>query len=127
MLGRMASGALSQQRPARLDRHLERAVRGLLAHDDRVRGLDVHVDFAGGVAHLTGKVGSVDRLNRLRGLIGELAGVFALWSRPWGFGNSLEWPRWFATARAGSRSTWRRAFPAPVEHGDPGCGSSCPD
>ncbi len=91
MLGRMASGALSQQRPARLDRHLERAVRGLLAHDDRVRGLDVHVDFAGGVAHLTGKVGSVDRLTRLRGLIGELAGVFALLSRPWGFGNSLEW------------------------------------
>ncbi len=71
----------SDQRLTRRDRHLERAVRGLLAHDDRVRGLDVSVDFAGGVAHLTGKVDSAARLARLRALIGELAGVFAVWSR----------------------------------------------
>src|SRR2546423_6787988 len=71
----------SRERLARLDRHLERAVRGLLAHDERVRGLDVRVDFAGGVAHLTGKVGAADRLTPLCALIGELAGVFAVWSR----------------------------------------------
>src|SRR2546421_8756676 len=70
-----------RERLARLDRHLERAVRGLLAHDERVRGLDVRVDFAGGVAHLTGKVGAADRLTPLGALIGELAGVFAVWSR----------------------------------------------
>jgi hypothetical protein len=58
---RVSSAALSGQRLARLDRHLERTVRALLVHDDRVRGLDVRVDFAGGVAHVTGKVGSTAR------------------------------------------------------------------
>jgi SAM-dependent methyltransferase len=77
----MRSAPLSQQRLSRVDRHLERAVRDLLAHDDRVRGLDVRADFAGGVAHLAGKVGSPARLATLRALIGELAGVFAVWSR----------------------------------------------
>jgi SAM-dependent methyltransferase len=72
---------LSGPRLARIDRHLERVVRGLLTNDDRVRGLDVRVDVIGGVAHLTGKVGSAARLAVLRALIGELAGVFAVWSR----------------------------------------------
>ncbi len=64
-----------------LDRHLEHVVREMLAHDDRVRGLDVRADFDGGVAHLTGKVGSPARLDTVRALIGELAGVYAVWSR----------------------------------------------
>src|SRR5207249_4000008 len=71
----------SGQRLARLDRYLESAVRDRLAHDDRVRGLDVRAEFAGGVAHLTGKVGSPAQLATVRALIGELAGVFAVWSR----------------------------------------------
>src|SRR6266571_4137641 len=91
MLGRVGSTALSGQRLARLDRHLERTVRALLAHDDRVRGLDVRVDFAGGVARLSGKVGSAARLAQLRGLIGDLAGVFAVWSRVRVAGVACRW------------------------------------
>jgi len=53
----------------------------MLRHDDRVRGLDVRARFSGGVAHLTGQVGSAGSLSVLRRLIGQLAGVYAVWSR----------------------------------------------
>jgi SAM-dependent methyltransferase len=41
----------------------------------------VRVNFAGGVAHLTGTVPAMAQLMRVRALIGQLAGVFAVWSR----------------------------------------------
>lgn len=63
------------------DRYLDRVARGLLDHDDRLRGIGVEVRFDGGVAHLTG--GATDRgeLDRVREAIGQLAGVHAVWDR----------------------------------------------
>jgi SAM-dependent methyltransferase len=81
MLARGCTAPLSGRRLAHLDRHLDAAARGLLAHDDRVRGLDVRVAFSGGVAHLTGSVAAPAELARVRALIGQLAGVYAVWSR----------------------------------------------
>ena len=81
MLGRAAYTPLSAPRLAALDRYLSVAAGELLAHDDRVRGLDVHADFDGGVAHLSGAVESARDLGRVRQLIGRLDGVFAMWSR----------------------------------------------
>ncbi len=83
MLGQARAAPLSGQRLARLDRHLDTAARGLLEHDGRVRGLDVQVAFSGGVGHLTGAVDTPAELARVRDLVGQLAGVYAVWSRVW--------------------------------------------
>jgi SAM-dependent methyltransferase len=72
---------LSDTRLERQDEHLCAAALGLLRHDDRVRGLDVGVDFRRGVAHLTGAVASPEQLAVLRQLVGQLAGVLAVWDR----------------------------------------------
>jgi SAM-dependent methyltransferase len=81
MLGQATSGPLSGRRLARLDRYLDAAAHGLLKHDERARGLDVQVAFSGGVAHLTGSVAEPAELAQVRELIGQLAGVYAVWSR----------------------------------------------
>jgi SAM-dependent methyltransferase len=77
----MRAGPLSGRRLGELDRHLTAAAGALLAHDDRVRRLSVRVEFSGGVAHLTGSVAVAGELAAVRGLVGQLAGVFAVWSR----------------------------------------------
>jgi SAM-dependent methyltransferase len=61
------------------DRWLEDVVEGLLAHDDRLRGLDVHVRFDGGVAHVEGCVASQAERERLREAVCSLRGVYAMW------------------------------------------------
>lgn len=61
------------------DRWLEEIVRGLLAHDDRLRGLDVQVRFDGGVAHVDGRVRTPEDRERLRETICSLRGVYAMW------------------------------------------------
>jgi len=72
---------LSDTRMERQDEHLRAATLGLLCHDERLRGLDVDVCFRHGVAHLTGSVASHERLAVLRELVGQLAGVLAVWDR----------------------------------------------
>ena len=61
------------------DRWLEDTVRGLLEHDDRLRGLDVHVRFDGGVAHVDGEVPSEHHRELLREAVCSLRGVYAMW------------------------------------------------
>jgi SAM-dependent methyltransferase len=61
------------------DRWLEGTVRGLLDHDDRLRGLDVRARFAGGVAHVDGRVATPEERERLREAICSLRGVYAMW------------------------------------------------
>nr|WP_269454300.1 methyltransferase domain-containing protein [Nocardia farcinica] len=63
------------------DRHLEAVVRDMVGYDGRLRGLDLRVEFRGGVAHLTGEVADAAELRTARGLIGGLAGVLAVWDR----------------------------------------------
>lgn len=72
---------LSARRLDRLDRYLDRAVADLFRYDARLRGLDLHVEFRGAVAHLTGAVAAPDELDRARDLIGRVAGVLAVWDR----------------------------------------------
>lgn len=69
------------RRLAAIDRHLDAAVRELLAHDHRSAGLRIEVRFDQGVAHLTGEVDSHDELMLLRGLIGQVAGVHGVWDQ----------------------------------------------
>lgn len=61
------------------DRWLERTVRGLLAHDDRLRRLDVAVRFDGGVAHVEGHVETEGDRHALRAAVCALRGVHAMW------------------------------------------------
>jgi SAM-dependent methyltransferase len=61
------------------DRWLEDVVAGLLAHDDRLRGLDVQVRLDGGVAHVDGRVAAQDERERLREAVCALRGVYAFW------------------------------------------------
>jgi SAM-dependent methyltransferase len=63
------------------DRWLEDVVGELLAHDDRLRGLDVRVRFDGGVAHADGRVPTQDDRERLREAVCALRGVYAFWDR----------------------------------------------
>lgn len=51
----------------------------MLEHDRRLAGMDVEVRFDGGVAHVRGDVGRAGELELLRGLIGRLDGVYAVW------------------------------------------------
>ncbi len=69
------------ERMRRRDEMLERWAAELLAHDERVAGLDVEVRFDGAVAHLTGSVDRTERLCELRSLIGRLDGVLGVWDR----------------------------------------------
>lgn len=75
------STPLSDRRLALRDDYLRRAARDLLGHDPRLTALDVAVDFAGGVAHLTGAVDRPADLDRVRDLVGRLDGVVAVWDR----------------------------------------------
>ncbi|MCP2163753.1 methyltransferase domain-containing protein [Goodfellowiella coeruleoviolacea] len=77
----IAQGPPAPERLRLRDRFLERAVRDLLKHDARVRGLDVEARFAGGVAHLTGEVDQPEQLDAVRELVGQLHGVFGVWDR----------------------------------------------
>jgi SAM-dependent methyltransferase len=61
------------------DRWLEDVVQGLLAHDDRLRALDVQVRFDGGVAHVDGRVAGHEQRELLRETICSLRGVYAMW------------------------------------------------
>jgi SAM-dependent methyltransferase len=69
----------SDQRVAAVDRHLTAACRELFAHDDRLRGMRIDVRFDGGVAHVSGELGSHSELALCKELIGRLAGVLAVW------------------------------------------------
>ncbi|SHE93155.1 methyltransferase domain-containing protein [Streptoalloteichus hindustanus] len=73
--------APSEDRVRRWDEHLAAATAELLKYDDRVRGMEVEVRFAGGVAHLTGALDRAEHLAVLRDLIGRLDGVTAVWDR----------------------------------------------
>ncbi|HXV92214.1 MAG TPA: methyltransferase domain-containing protein [Pseudonocardia sp.] len=72
---------MNETRARLLDRHLDTAVAELLAHDERVRGLDVTARADGGVVHLTGSVVRAEQLALVRSLVGRLAGVHAVWDR----------------------------------------------
>lgn len=72
---------LSESRLRLHDVHLNAAARELLYYDARLAGSTIDVEFAGGVAHLTGSVPDESRLMLARDLIGRLAGVFAVWDR----------------------------------------------
>jgi SAM-dependent methyltransferase len=61
------------------DRWLEDVARGLLDHDDRLRGLDVAVRFDGGVAHVDGRVPTPQARSELRETLCSLRGVYAMW------------------------------------------------
>lgn len=63
------------------DDHLAGVVSELIAHDERVRGLDVTAHVDGGVVHLRGRVDRADELDTVRRLVGLLAGVHAVWDR----------------------------------------------
>jgi SAM-dependent methyltransferase len=61
------------------DRWLEEVVAEMLAHDDRLHGLDARVRFDGGVAHADGWVPTQDDRERLREAVCALRGVYAFW------------------------------------------------
>lgn len=71
----------SEKRLRAVDEFLTAAYADLVRHDERLRDLAVQVRFDRGVAHLTGEVAEAAQLRLVRGLIGQLAGVFAVWSR----------------------------------------------
>ncbi|GGS31175.1 MULTISPECIES: methyltransferase domain-containing protein [Actinokineospora] len=77
----MLLAPLTESRSRHLDAYLDGAARELFAHDERLRGLDLRVEFRGGVAHLAGAVDDPGRLRTARDLIGRLDGVFAVWDR----------------------------------------------
>ncbi|WP_182907299.1 class I SAM-dependent methyltransferase [Microbispora sp. H13382] len=72
---------MDRRRRDLVDRDLEEAAADLLAHDSRLRGLDMRVRFDGGVAHVEGDVRAADDLAVLRERLGRLAGVLAVWDR----------------------------------------------
>ena len=63
------------------DEYLTDVVAELLAHDERVRGLEVSAQVDGGVVHLRGRVDRPEQLDIVRLLVGRLAGVLAVWDR----------------------------------------------
>jgi SAM-dependent methyltransferase len=70
---------VNPQHLALRDRWLQDVVQGLLEHDDRLRGLDVRVRFAGGVAHVDGRVAGEHERRLLREAVCSLRGVYAMW------------------------------------------------
>ncbi|MBD3141168.1 methyltransferase domain-containing protein [Microbispora bryophytorum] len=72
---------MDMRRRGLVDRDLDEAAADLLAHDSRLRGLDVRVRFDGGVAHVEGDVPATADLAVLRERLGRLAGVLAVWDR----------------------------------------------
>jgi SAM-dependent methyltransferase len=70
-----------EARQHRYDDYLAGVVEELLAHDGRVRGVDVTAEVDGGVVHLRGRVERADQLTTVRCLVGRLAGVHAVWDR----------------------------------------------
>ncbi|WP_182876818.1 MULTISPECIES: methyltransferase domain-containing protein [unclassified Microbispora] len=72
---------MDRRRRDLVDRDLEEAAADLLAHDPRLRGLDVRVCFDGAVAHVEGDVPDAAALAVLRERLGRLAGVLAVWDR----------------------------------------------
>ena len=77
----LAQTPLSGERLRAIDGFLTAAYTDLVSHDERLRGLAVEVRFDRGVAHLTGEVSGVDQLRLVRRLVGQLHGVYAVWSR----------------------------------------------
>ena len=71
--------SLNPKHLALRDRWLEDTVQGLLEHDSRLSGLDVHVRFDGGVAHVDGRVPTEQHRERLRESVCSLRGVYAMW------------------------------------------------
>jgi SAM-dependent methyltransferase len=63
------------------DEYLADVVAELLTHDERVRDVDVSAEVDGGVVHLRGYVDDSDQLATVRRLVGQLAGVLAVWDR----------------------------------------------
>jgi SAM-dependent methyltransferase len=65
------------------DRWLDEVVAGLLAHDERLRGIDAAGDlgirFDGGVAHAEGHVRTQEDREHLRETVCALRGVYAFW------------------------------------------------
>jgi SAM-dependent methyltransferase len=61
------------------DRWLEEQCRGLLRHDERLRGIHVRIRFNGGVAHVEGQVADQEERRRLREAVCALRGVHAFW------------------------------------------------
>lgn len=78
---RPGAAPLTGRRLELCDADLDEAVAGLLAHDRRVAGLAVRGRADGGVVHLAGEVDEPEQLLLLRGLVGRLAGVHAVWDR----------------------------------------------
>ncbi|GAA0403550.1 hypothetical protein GCM10009530_64440 [Microbispora corallina] len=72
---------MNRRRRDLLDRDLECAAADLIAHDSRLRPLDVRVRFDGGVAHVDGEVADERDLPLLRETLGRLGGVLAVWDR----------------------------------------------
>ncbi|MEV4460357.1 class I SAM-dependent methyltransferase [Microbispora sp. NPDC049633] len=72
---------MDRRRRDLVDRDLEDAAADLLAHDPRLRALDVRVRFDCGVAHVEGDVRAAADLAMLRERLGRLAGVLAVWDR----------------------------------------------
>lgn len=63
------------------DEALGATVAEMFEHDQRLRGLDVRVEFDEGVAHLIGAVDTERQLATVRDVLGRLDGVFAVWDR----------------------------------------------
>lgn len=72
---------MSAERRKCRDQFLQRAVRDFFHHDERVRGLDLTVEFDGGVAHMAGLVERAEQLNLARQLVGQFDGVVAVWDQ----------------------------------------------
>jgi SAM-dependent methyltransferase len=64
-----------------LDRDLEAAVVEALGCDERLRGPELTVRADGGVLHLRGSADTAGELDRVREVLGRLAGVQAVWDR----------------------------------------------
>ena len=77
----MAQTPPSGERLRAVDGFLTAAYTDLARHDERLRGLAVQVGFDRGVAHLSGEAAGVAQLQLVRRLVGQLAGVHAVWSR----------------------------------------------
>ena len=108
--------ALSDTRLRKRDEFLAAAAGDLLAHDTRLAGLAVQVEFDRGVAHVTGEAADRSAMVMLRRLVGRLDGVLAIWDRvrvgdrdpvsiDLGCGDVAQYPENIGIDRRASRST----------------------
>lgn len=75
-----SASALSQDRMRAVDGHLAAAWADRVSHDARLARLAVRVRFDRGVAQLAGDLASQGEHLLVRDLLGQLAGVHAVWS-----------------------------------------------